>query len=406
MEVIPPAGWNSQDKQVQVTLGDNVLGSAGFSTVGVGKRNEAILWWIWDTKGLPAGTYSLLFKILPEGDSWQEEVILKPADQMPDPKSTWASTTSLCCTLYYVTDTDASSNIDQLKIMVDEQALDVSTRFQSVFEQRISITFLPRLLGHGGFATNGIYVSYLDGNLTGNTTGQVIHHEMVHLLDGSLGGDLKPAMLVEGLAVYMSGGHYKKEALLPRAAALLQLNKFIPLKDLVHDFYNQQHEIGYLEAGALVEFMVKRYGLDPYLDFYRHIPNLENREISLDSALNEKFNTNLAILERDFIIELRNQEVTEDVLNDLIYTLEFFDTIRHYQEELDPSAYFLTAWLPDGDIMRQKGIVSDFQRGPDRLDNRFFEFVLWSANHQIIKGNFLVAKPLLRLANNALDLYK
>ena len=49
----------------------------------------------------------------------------------------------------------------------------------------------------------------------------IFHHELVHYLDVRSGGDLKPSMLVEGLAVYLSGGHYKPEPLMPRLAALL-----------------------------------------------------------------------------------------------------------------------------------------------------------------------------------------
>jgi hypothetical protein len=405
VQVIPPADWVSQDKQVLVALGDKVLGSAGFGPYGVGQRNEATLWWIWDTKDLPAGDYALTFKILPEGATWQQDVVLKPTDQMPDPKSTWASTTSVCCTLFYITNTDAGRDIDQLKIMVDEQAADVSDRMRSSFDQQISITFLPRLLGHGGFATNGIYVSYLDGDIAGNITGQVIHHEMLHILDASLGGEMRPSMLVEGLAVYMSGGHYKTEALLPRAAALLELNKFIPLKTLANDFYNQQHEIGYLEAGALIGFMVDKYGWEAYQAFYRHIPNLDSQVNSLDSALFQNFDINLAQLEQDFLTELKSQVVSEAVRSDLALTVDYFDSMRHYQEVLDPSAYFLTAWLPDGDTMRQKGIVADFLRGPERLDNRVFEFVLRFANREIASGDYKLADFILGVVDYALDQY-
>jgi hypothetical protein len=405
VQVIPPADWVSQDKQVQVALGDKVLGSAGFGPYGVGQRNEATLWWIWDTKDLPAGDYALTFKILPEGATWQQDVVLKPTDQMPDPKSTWASTTSVCCTLFYMTNTDAGRDIDKLKIMVDEQEADVSDRMRSSFGQQISITFLPRLLGHGGFATNGIYVSYLDGNIAGNINGQVIHHEMVHILDANMGGESRPSMLVEGLAVYLSGGHYKIEALLPRAAALLELNKFIPLKTLANDFYNQQHEIGYLEAGALIAYMVNKYGWETYQAFYRHIPNLDSQANSLESALLQYFDISLGQLEQDFLAELNSQVVTEAVRNDLALTVDYFDSMRHYQEVLDPSAYFLTAWLPDGDTLRQKGIVADFLSRPDRLDNRVFEFVLRFANREIASGDYKLADFILGVVDYALDQY-
>ena len=44
-------------------------------------------------------------------------------------------------------------------------------------------------------------------------------------------------------------------------------------------------------------------------------------------------------------------------------------------------------------------------RGPDRLDNRVFEFVLRSANQEIANGDYRVADFLLRVTNFVLDLY-
>lgn len=406
LEVIPPAGWDIQDKQVQVSLGDKVLGSASFSSFGLGQRKEAILEWVWDTKGFAAEVYTLNFKILPDGPAWQQVVDLQPSDQMPYPTSTWGSTTSDCCTLFYITDTDAAADIVKLEKMVDEQAADVSTRLNSNFDQRISITFLPRLLGQGGFASNGIYVSYLQGNIAGNITDHVIHHEMVHIMDASLGGDLRPSMLVEGLAVYLSGGHYKPEPLLPRAAALVQLNKYVPLKTVLNDFYNQQHEIGYLEAGALIEFMVDKYGWEKYQEFYRHIPNLDNLDNSLDAALSQYFDLNLAVLEQDFLAELSTQKVSDEVRNDLALSIEYFDSMRLYQEVLDPSAYFMTAWLPDGQVMRQQGIVADYLRGPDRLENHLYESVLLTANRAITAGDYGVARLILGIVDYSLELFR
>jgi len=210
---------------------------------------------------------------------------------------------------------------------------------------------------------------------------------------------------VEGLAVYMSGGHYKSERLLPRAAALLELNKYIALKTLAGDFYHQQHEIGYLEAGALIEYMVDKYGWEAYDTFYRHTPNLDNSVRSMEAALNQNFNISLEQLEQDFLAKLKTQVISESERSDLALTIEYFDSMRHYQQVLDPSAYFLTAWLPDGEVMRQKGIVADLVRGPDRLDNRVFEFMLLSANQEITNGDYRVAEILLKVTNFALDLY-
>ncbi len=133
---------------------------------------------------------------------------------------------------------------------------------------------LPRLLGHGGFASREIAVSYLDRNYMAGDEATILHHEIIHILDSRLGGDLRPSALVEGLAVYLSGGHFKPEPILPRAAALLPaepgcvawsagstplppsapaegcgIDGYIPLRRLIDNFYFEQHEIGYLEAG-------------------------------------------------------------------------------------------------------------------------------------------------------------
>jgi hypothetical protein len=405
IEVIPPPGWDSRDQQARVMMGEQVLGSAGFESFGVGQRNQATFWWVWDTKDLEAGEQTLSYSILPDGPSWQESIKLYPASRRQYLRAAWATTSTDCCILAYITGTDAERDVEMLRQMVDEQAADVSARLQTDFNQRISITFLPRLLGHGGFASNGIYVSYLDGNIAGNTTSQVIHHEMVHVADGSLGGELLPSMLVEGLAVYLSGGHFKSEALLPRAAALLELDAYIPLKTLAENYYKQQHEIGYLQAGALVEYMVGRFGWEEYQSFYRHIANLGNQAESLEAALNQHFGISLDQLEQDFLNELKAQVVTEAVRNDLRLTIAFYDSLRHYQEVLDPSAYFLTTWLPDGETMRQKGIVADYLRGPDRLDNLAFEFMLRTANHEVVAGDYQQAEIVLETVNFLLDLY-
>jgi hypothetical protein len=404
-EVLPPPGWVSQDRQVQVSLADQVLGSTGFAPYGVGQRNQATLWWTWDTRHLQQGEYTLSFSILPAGPEWQQTVQLQSASINPYQNRTWASTTSACCTISYITATDSERDIQMLTRLVDEQAQDVSALLQTDFNQPISITFMPRLVGQGGFTINGIYISYLDQNYAGNTTAQVIHHEMVHILDASLGGELRPSIFVEGLAVYLSGGHFKSEALLPRAAAILELDQYIPLQKLVEDFYNQQHEIGYLEAGALVEYMVARYGWEKYENFYRHIPTLGSQADSLESALQQHFGITLNQLELDFLDELQAQVVSIAERDDLRLTIAFYDSLRRYQQVLDPSAYFLTAWLPDGQTMRQKGIVADFLRAPNRVDNQFFEYLLLNANRDLSAGDFEQADRLLGGINFLLDFY-
>jgi len=405
IEVIPPADWIIKEQKVRVAVGEQVLGTGDFWPYGVGQRDQATFWWVWDTKDLEAGEQTLSYDILPDGPSWQENVQLLPADKRPYPQASWVTSTTDCCTLAYITGTDAERDIELLMKMVDDQAAHASELMQTDITESINITFLPRLLGHGGFVSNGIYVTYMDDNIAGNITSQVIHHEMVHIMDRSLGGKLLPTMLVEGLAVYLSGGHFKNEALLPRAAALLELETYIPLETLAEDFYYQQHEIGYLEAGALVEYLVGRFGWDEYQSFYRDIDDVGNQAESLEGGLKEHFEISLNQLETEFLNELRTQKVTEGVQNDLQITVAFYDSLRKYQEVLDPSAYFLTAWFPDGESMRQEGITADLLRTPDKMDNLFFEFLLRTASNKITAGDHKQAEIILEVVNVLLSLY-
>jgi hypothetical protein len=392
---------------LQVSEGDNPLGTAGFGTYGLGGRNEAVFWWAWDTRDLQPGIHTLTFTTIPQGPSWTGTYFLHPAADVPppEPDAHWTSTTSACCTLYYITGTDAARDIESLKGLADEQAAGVEDKLGANFTSIVSIVFLSRTLGHGGFTTDSVFVSYLDRNYAGSTTAQVLHHELTHRLDSQLGGGYKPSILVEGLAVYISGGHFKQEPLLPRAAALFDLGWYIPLKDLADDFYPQQHEVGYLEAGALVQYMVEKYGWYAFDDFYRHMPDPGVRKPSetLDAALRERFSLSLSDLETNFTAFLKTQAVTADIRADLRLTVRFYDTVRRYQQGLDPSAYYLTAWLPDGKTMRDRGIVADYLRHPAGWKNRLIEPLLVRADAELRSGEYARVEKTLDWINWLLD---
>ena len=126
-----------------------------------------------------------------------------------------------CCVLHYLTHTAAERDLSDLLALMDEQANDVSQRMGVRLNEPVPVVLIPRLIGHGGFTGREIVLSYLDRNYIGGDLAIIFHHELVHYMDTRSGGDLKPSLLVEGLAVYLSGGHYQPEPLLPRMAALL-----------------------------------------------------------------------------------------------------------------------------------------------------------------------------------------
>ncbi len=361
-EVISPIGLDVKDANVKVQVdppGGLTLGPVTFGAWGIQGRSEATMLWAWDTRNLEPGSHMLSFEVQPQGYAWSESVTLLPQSAIPPAQAAahWATTQTQCCSVFYITDTASERDLSTLTSMIDEQAQDAINKMGASFTEPITLTILPRLLGHGGFTSSEISVSYLDRNYASNSWALVVHHEMIHAIDGTLGGDFRPTIFVEGLAVYMTGGHYKIEPLMPRAAALLPdyLNLYIPLKNLADDFYASQHEIGYLEGAALIEYMVNTYGLDAFLSFYRDMHNRqgESQSDSIDAALQVHYSISFNKLEQDFLAALKNETDAQAWMNDVNLTVDFYDTMRRYQQLLDPSAYFRTAWLMDNKTMRE-----------------------------------------------------
>ena len=97
------------------------------------------------------------------------------------------------------------------------------------------------------------------------------------------------------------------------------------------------------------------------------------------------------------------REVTQDHLDDVRLTVVFYDAVRRYQQALDPSAYFLSAWLPDGAAMRQYGIVADMLRQPSSVENMALETLLVAADEHLDAGQYLEADLALQAVDAVLD---
>jgi hypothetical protein len=108
-------------------------------------------------------------------------------------------------------------------------------------------------------------------------------------------------------------------------------------------------------------------------------------------------------LEQRFTAELHRRQINPDMYDDIRLSVAYYDTVRRYQQVLDPSAYFLTAWLPDGKQMRDEGIVADFLRRPSTPDNIRLESLLVRADRYIRAGDYALAQKLLANINDQLD---
>ncbi len=406
--ILPPDSQAAQEQEVWLTLPGAVTPeTAVFGGYGIGGSQRATFRWAWNTSALPPAKYPVTFQISPDGPAWRQWVTLRPASQLPTPihAATWQSIAIDCCVVYFASGTASQRDLEDLLEIAEAQSQAAEARMQTTFSEPVSVVLLPRVLGHGGFATDKIYVSYLDRNYAGEAFAQVLHHEMIHVLDGRLGASLRPTMFIEGLAVYHSGGHFKPEPLLPRAAALLDLGWYIPLAHLADGFYLKQHEIGYLQAAALVEYMVARWGYPAFDIFYRNIVPVSGRTqaAAIDAALQIHFGTTLADLNRDFYAYLQANPATPEQTADVRLTVEFYDTVRRYQQALDPNAYFLSAWLLDIDSMQAENITADYLRHPRSTTNLALELLLANAEAALTRGEFAAAQAGIDAVNAVLQ---
>lgn len=409
-EVISPQELDVDNLSVEIKIDSQpalTLGPIEFSHFGISDRHQATLRWAWDTQNLLPGTYTLNFQILPDGPNWSQSVTLQDPELFPQEQfdSEWVVANTTCCVIHYLTNTSAEREIEQI-IESSERAAQLTIEEMGIeLLNKVELVLMPRVLGHGGFASREIYISFLDRNYAGNDLQQVLRHEIAHILDSELGGEFRPTIFVEGLAVYLSGGHFKPEPLMERAASLIDLGWYLPLAPLADDFYFQQHEIGYLEAGALIEFMVETWGYEAFDDFYRAIDRLPDRSHSelIDNALQQHFGLGFDQLEAQFIAALKDYDIDPLLREDVRLTVAFFDTVRRYQLHLDESAYFLTAWLVTLDDLTARDIAADYLRHPSQPENLVLETMLIAAEEQFVSTRHAEATTTLEAINAVLD---
>jgi hypothetical protein len=123
----------------------------------------------------------------------------------------------------------------------------------------------------------------------------------------------------------------------------------------------------------------------------------------LDAGLQLNYGLSLAEMEAEWLDYLRGLPPNSDQVEDLRLSVTLFDTLRRYQQTMDPAGYFLNAWLPDGPRGRERGIVADFVRQPDAADNVALEAMLTTAGWALQAGEYREAAQLLEGVNAALD---
>jgi hypothetical protein len=419
LEVLAPGeNYKTSTLWVELPGQDEPLSMEFDSAYGNPGYYHANMFWAWDTSGLQEGLYSLPFEVrsLSSRVAWTQDVVLEPAAEIPSHEldAQWAQATSDCCQVHYITHTAAERDLADILSLAEQSAAFVVDRLGVEFAEPFVVTLLPRVYGHGGLVgSTGILVSYLDRNYVRHPLDEIISHEMVHTLDRSMANTPRPALLMEGFAVYLAGGHYKSGDLLPLAAVLLApsqradglgLDSYIPLQDLANNFHAEQHEISYVQAGALVEYMIATWGWETYLNFYHNLQwGQATMVANLDVSLQERFGLSFEQLEEQFIIFLQQQAVTQAHYDEMRLRPALFDTIRRYECLLDTSAYYRLPWFPDIAAMRQQGVVADLTRHPVELENLALETLLVAANDAWHVDDHAFLEEAIQAVNAVLD---
>ncbi|MGB9674381.1 MAG: hypothetical protein ACPL3P_09605 [Anaerolineales bacterium] len=412
VEVIAPPtiDVNHQAITLSVDTPPRFLASTTFQPYGYESRQQATFYWVWNTSDASASEHTLTFSIPSRGWNWSESIALLPKEDLPlsEREAQWRTVETNCCLIYYISGSAADRDLQYLENLAEDEVASLKTQLPLQPKNPLGIAFIPRVVGQGGFTIQNAMISYLDRNYTAAEVPIILHHELVHVFDGLSGGDFKPTIFMEGLAVYLSGGHYQPEPLLSRAAGLIPMGRYIGLSDLANNFYLEQHEIGYLEAGALVEYMVQRWGWQPFLDFYRDIHHEKDdpQSQSIERALQAHFGISLMELENGFKAKLEEIPVNPTEIEALRALFDLYDTIRAYQQALDPAAFYENGWMVDVKELIQRDIVADYWRHPSGLTNITLETMLANAGKARQDGDTAYQMELTKAVQSVLEKIK
>ncbi len=395
---------------------EEILAEALLPELPPGASHTTTWTWIWEASF--SGPLSLIAvaqpgeEALPIGDRITRTVFLRPREQLPEAErqARWAQAESRCCIHHYLTGTATGAGLLQRMRWADEAEAMVRARLGLPTRLPTHIVWIPRLLGHGGFTVGDslILTDPLSDRLPADVP-TILRHELTHRMTCAWLAREDclahlPSFILEGLAVFVAGGHYRPEPLTQRAAALLHMGGWIPLEHLVEDFYAHPHEIGYLEAGAFVEELVREGGWSRFRAFLqameRHLGE-SDREV-LDHALRAVYHQDIRTLEAQWLQRLQASPVDPAQIADLRFTIAFYEALRAYQRAYDPSAYFLNAWLPDWRQAVREGIVADFMREPEDPEGRRFWEQLQEARRRDLAGDRDSAQEILQALCQAL----
>ncbi len=362
---------------------------------------ELDYWWlVRDTAGesVRAGGTAFLGPVL-------QSLVVTPAPEPPPVDFTWAVSESQHFQFYYMPGTAAGRDLAQLVALAEVSLAGISSILEMDLDGKMSVYFVPRVFWQGG-ATYGNKVqliSYLDRNYTGVETWSYFTHEGTHALAQDLlqpkeEGGGPDGVLVEGLAVWASDGHYRQEPLDDWAAVVATSDGFIPLADLrAGPFYDFQHETSYLEGASFVKFLVEQYGLDRLKELYGQATGDAGHDETLVQRL---YGRDYGALEADWLAYLAGLDPTPEQAEIWRLKVHSFDLMRRYETELDPDARFLPPSAPPDWTTDTLQIFLGRAEAPLNI---VLETALIAAQERLYSGNPEGAEALLDDVEAALD---
>ncbi len=388
-----------------LTLPDGTPVEAAVASQGLDGRRRARFIWAWQAPteaGVQALTLTLraaagVVATLPLTVTLRDPGTLLP----PEPWARWAVTETEGVRLHYLTHSAAARDLPSLVAMAQEAYAAISAQL-GPSDGAVELYILSRVIGQGGYASSQwVAISYVDRMYAPIALETALRHELVHRLDGAIGCDAAPALLREGLAVYGAGGHYRQESLPRRAAAAIALGRDVPLATLARDFYTHQHEIGYLEAGAVMAYVVERHGRAGVGKLCRAAVAAEASDAMARVAAGVRAlgYAGLADFEAAWRASL---PPPGDETEALAVELRLMEAMRAYQRAYDPGAYFMEGIFFDPAAGEARGIVADFVRRPRTAENVTLELLLARAQEALASSRPAEAQRYVEATEAAL----
>lgn len=411
-----PDSISPSDVEVELQIDDQLTLTSALNGRNLAGEAVGLFAWAWETQGL-AGDYTATITLDPDdeitvGDENPDNnqvtiaVPVHPARFRPPQEigASWVTTSVDCCILRVVSGTAAQRDLSRLREIADAAVQEAAGRLGVEPREKIDIYLIDRVIGQGGYAGSSIVVSYLDRNYAGGGLFEVLLHEAVHVLDRQFAPN-RIAFLAEGLAVWATGGHYKQENIDQRMVVLRQAGLDIPLHDLIEEFYLQQHEISYLQAGGFINYLVNTYGWERVKPFYSAVSPRDDMTLVqvMEQELQNHFGVSLEQVEADWMAYLDGVPSNPEVATDLLTTIRYYDVIRRYQLHYDPTAHFLKAWLPFPQELEERGLTAELTRHPTAELNVTLEVMLGAVDRALMAGEYGRANVVLDSVERVLD---